>query len=180
MRYCNDTKSFTWYHFFLFFKSLYMYICFLNCFLFIYGILVVYHAVLVTWKIAIKSIIYYIKKAMSVTLLNYIVWELKENNAYSWWRHQMEIFSASLALCAGNSPVPGEFPAQRPVTRSFDIFFHLRLNKPLSKQSWSWWFETPSRPLWRQWDVVTADVGLHSSCFSQLQAYLQTHNMIPK
>ena len=41
----------------------------------------------------------------------------------SWWRHQMEIFSALLALCAGNSPVTGEFPAQKSVTRSFDGFF---------------------------------------------------------
>ena len=40
----------------------------------------------------------------------------------SWWRHQMENFSALLALCAGYSPVNGEFPAQRPVTRSFDVF----------------------------------------------------------
>ena len=46
-------------------------------------------------------------------------------------------------------PVPGEFPAQRPVTRSFDVFFDLRLKKPLRKQSWGWWFDTPSRPLWR-------------------------------
>ena len=44
---------------------------------------------------------------------------------------------------------PGEFPAQRPVMRSFDIFFGLRLNKWLSKQSWGWWFETLSHPLWR-------------------------------
>ena len=56
---------------------------------------------------------------------------------------------ALLAICAGNSPVTGEFPAQRPVTRSFDVFFDLRLNKQLSKQRWGWWFETPSRPLWR-------------------------------
>ena len=68
---------------------------------------------------------------------------------WSCWRHQMEKFSASLAICAGNSPVPGEFPAQRPVTQSFDVFFDLRLNKRLSKQSWGWWFETLSRPLWR-------------------------------
>ena len=61
----------------------------------------------------------------------------------------MEIFSALLAICAGNSPVPVEFLAQRPVTRSFDVFLDLRLNKRLSKQSWGWWFETPSRPLWR-------------------------------
>ena len=66
-----------------------------------------------------------------------------------WWRHQMETFSALLAICAGNSPVPGEFPAQRPMTRSFDVLFDLRLNQRLSKQLWGWWFETPSRPLWR-------------------------------
>ena len=66
-----------------------------------------------------------------------------------WWRHQMEIFSALLAICARNSPVPGEFPAQRPMTRSFDVFFDLRLNKRLSKQSWGWWLDTLSRPLWR-------------------------------
>ena len=42
---------------------------------------------------------------------------------WSWWRHQMETFLALLAICAGNSPVSGEFPAQRPVTRSFDVFF---------------------------------------------------------
>ena len=66
----------------------------------------------------------------------------------AWWCHQVETFSALLAICAGNSPVPGEFHAQRPVTRSFDVFFDLRLNKRLSKQSWGWWFETLSRPLW--------------------------------
>ena len=52
-------------------------------------------------------------------------------------------------LWVGNSPVPGEFSAQRPVTRSFDVFFDLRLNKRLSKQSWGWWFETQSDSLWR-------------------------------
>ena len=77
--------------------------------------------------------------------------ELLKNvlGAIPWWRHQMETFSALLALCAGISPVSGEFPSQRPVTRSFDGFFDLRLNKRLSEQSWGWWFETPSRPLWR-------------------------------
>ena len=51
----------------------------------------------------------------------------------TWWRHQMETFSASLALCARNSPVTGELPAQRPVMRSFGVFFDLHLNKRLSK-----------------------------------------------
>ena len=66
-----------------------------------------------------------------------------------WWRHQMETFSALLALCVGNSPVTGEFPSQRPVTRCFDVFFDLRLNKRFIKQSRRRWFETPSRSLWR-------------------------------
>ena len=66
------------------------------------------------------------------------------------WRHQMETFTALLAIYVGISPVSGDFPAQRPVTRSFDIFFDLRLNKRLSKQSWVWWFETLSCPLWRR------------------------------
>ena len=61
----------------------------------------------------------------------------------------MKTFSALLAICAGNSPVPGEFPTQRPVARSFDVFFDLRLNRRLNKQSWGWWFETLSRSLWR-------------------------------
>ena len=60
----------------------------------------------------------------------------------------METFSALLAICGGNSPVPGEFPTQRPVMRSFDVFFDLRLNKWLSKQSWGWWFEMQYRLLW--------------------------------
>ena len=47
----------------------------------------------------------------------------------------METFSALLALCEGNSPVNGEFPSQKPVTRSFDVFLDLRLNKRLTKQS---------------------------------------------
>ena len=66
----------------------------------------------------------------------------------SWWRHQMETFSALLAICAGNSPASSEFPAQKPVTQNFDVFFDLSLNKRLRKQSWGWWFETISRPLW--------------------------------
>ena len=65
------------------------------------------------------------------------------------WRHQVKTFCALLAICAGNSPVTGEFLGQRPPTRSFYVFFDIRLYKRLSKQSWGWWFETPSCSLWR-------------------------------
>ena len=63
------------------------------------------------------------------------------------WNH----FPRYWPFLRGNSTVPGEFPAQWPVTRIFDVFLDLRLNKRLRKQSWSWWFEsqTPSRPSWR-------------------------------
>ena len=72
----------------------------------------------------------------------------------------MGTFSALLAICAGNSPVTGDFPAHRPVTRSFDVFFDLRLNKGLSKQWRSWWFETPSRPLWRHGNGMPRGMSL--------------------
>ena len=77
----------------------------------------------------------------------------------------MEIFSALLAICAWNSPVPGEFLAQRPVTRSFDVFFDLRLNKRLSIQSWGWWFGMRSRSLWR-----------HCNAFASLVVYVWDPN----
>ena len=81
----------------------------------------------------------------------------------AWWHHQMETFSTLLALCAGNSPVTGEFPALRPVTRSFNVFFDLRLNKWLSKQLWGWWSETPSCPLWCHCNgLIKIRVGNHS------------------
>ena len=51
----------------------------------------------------------------------------------------METFTTLLALCAGNSPVTGEFPTQRTVTQNFDIFLYLRLNKRLSKQCQKIW-----------------------------------------
>ena len=58
----------------------------------------------------------------------------------------MEPFSA---LLAGNAPV----------TRSFNVFFNLRLNKWLSKLWYGWWFETPSRPFWRQcYDIKVAEM----------------------
>ena len=63
-----------------------------------------------------------------------------------------------MAILAGYSPMTGEFPAQRPVTRSFDVFLDLRLIKRLSEQSRGWWFETQSHPLWCNENI------LYNSC----------------
>ena len=89
----------------------------------------------------------------------------------SWWRHRIETFSALLSICAGNSPVIGEFPTQRPVRQSFDCFFDLRLHKRLSKWRWGWWFETPSRSLWRHCNVINAPPPL----FHSLKDIFRTH-----
>ena len=72
---------------------------------------------------------------------------------YQNWHDMMtssngNIFHVTGPLC-GEFTGAGEFPTQRPVTRSLDVFFGLRLNKPLSKQSWGWWLGTPSHSLWR-------------------------------
>ena len=86
---------------------------------------------------------------------------------FPWWRHQMETFFA--------------FPAQRPVTRSFDVSFDLCLNKRFSKQSWGWWFETPSCSFWRHRNVQTmpltpVDKIQHNQLFIQ-SIDLQMHSI---
>ena len=101
-------------------------------------------------------------------------WEGSQGvGGFTWRRHQMKTFSELLALCAGNSLVPSEFPTQRPVTWSFDVFFDLRLNKRLSKKSWDWWFETLSHPLWRQcnvWHINVSEItGRSTAKFNQLR-----------
>ena len=86
----------------------------------------------------------------------------RSHHGRSWktcWRHLMGIFSVLLALCSGNSQVNGEFPSERPVTQSFDVFFDLRLNKWLNKQLRHWWFETLSRSLWRHCKIYMICVG---------------------
>ena len=75
------------------------------------------------------------------------------------------MFRVTGRLC-GNSPVTGEFPTLRPVTRSFDCFFNVHLDKRLSKQSWGWWLETLSCPLWHHCNDIEKKIrqsfGTHS------------------
>ena len=68
------------------------------------------------------------------------------------------IFRVTGPLC-GEFTGPGEFPTQRSVTRSFDVYVDLRLNIRLSKQPWGWWFDTPSCPLWCQCNVYESVVN---------------------
>ena len=81
------------------------------------------------------------KMRHTMSSVKYEVSLLGLDNIRTWWRNQMETFSALLALCAGNSPVTGDLPSQMAVARGFGVFFDFRLNKR--------WFETPSCSLWR-------------------------------
>ena len=80
-------------------------------------------------------------------------------------------------LC-GEFTGPSEFPTQRPATRSCDVFFDLRLNKRLSKQSWNWWFETLSRPLWRhcneQPETTNQERKSHNAFVTNLTRHLKS------
>ena len=61
----------------------------------------------------------------------FLRWDISNG---AWWRYQVQNISALLAFCAGNSPVTGELPTQRPVMRRIDVFVDLRLNKRLIKK----------------------------------------------
>ena len=112
-----------------------------------------------------------VKWFKSITMRHSIVhvWIVKAHE--TWWRHQMETFSALLALGEGNPPVTGGFPSQRPVTRSFGVFFDLRLNKRVSKQSRRWWVETTSRSLWRHYNGMNCQSTKHTNNSSVRRAW---------
>ena len=83
----------------------------------------------------------------------YICWKIKlllllRLSSTHWSCHIFNMMKSS------NKNIFGEFPTQRPVTWCFDVFFSLRLNKWSNKQSWGWWFETPSHSLWRHRDEI--------------------------
>ena len=105
------------------------------------------------------SIYTHILVCMSVwTLICFPVWTLCHwHDDFSKWEHQS---SALLTLCAWNSQVTGEFPAQRPATQNFDVFFDLCLNKRLSKQSIRWWFETLIMIWDAHYDVIVMTTNL--------------------
>ena len=88
------------------------------------------------------------------------------------------IFRVTGPFC-GEFTGPGEFPTQRPVTRSFDVYFDLRLNKRLCKQSWGWWFETLLCPLWRHSNgnqgLLSSPVTRASLGRAELTRWLQKH-----
>ena len=107
----------------------------------------------------------------------------------------METFSALPDLCEGNPSANDGFPSQRPVTRSFDVFLDLRLNKRLNKQTRRWLFETQSPSLWRHCNATSLihrsdeklcmsqymciNVYIFSS-FSQALCYAELGTVIPK
>ena len=101
-----------------------------------------------------------------------LIWHLGLPGANELMGIMMTSSYGNIFRVTGHLPVPGEFPSQRPVTRSFDVFFDLRPNKRLSKQWWGWWFETPSCPLWRQCNVPPG-----SYCWGYYTGTLQSNQV---
>ena len=127
---------------------------------------------ILTWNICFESL------SLSLSIYIYIK---------CWWRHQLETYSALLALCAGNIPVTGEFSSQRSVTRSFEVFFDPHSIKRLSKQSRCRWFGTPSRSLlwpsqaiWQHisWSTLVHCTGLLLGGTKPLPAPILTCRMV--
>ena len=111
-----------------------------------------YITVMHCWKAQISSstgLGPFRNKLLPESMLTQISDTIQCNYATRWLCHQMETFYVLLIFCSGNSPITGEFPTQRPVTLSFDVFFHLCLNRQLSKQWRRWWFEMQPHSLWR-------------------------------
>ena len=96
---------------------------------------------------------------------------ISAGSSNSYLRHQVETFSASQALCEGNPLVTGRFPLQRAATRNFDVFFDLRLKKGC------WWFETPSRSLWRQCNNI---YRMYIALFSKMDSFKQCNSITHK
>ena len=79
---------------------------------------------------------------------------IKWNHFPHYWPFMREIHRSPM-----NSPHKGQWRG------ALMFFFYLRPNKRLSKQSWGWWFETPSCPLWSHCNVgdgINPDVYPHT------------------
>ena len=74
-----------------------------------------------------------------------------------------------------NWPFGRGIPRTKPLTRSFDVFVDLRLNKRLGKQSWGWWFEMPWRALWRHCNGLNVIRATSDMCLvhSKLQKLIK-------
>ena len=112
-----------------------------------------------------------------VIALNAIpLWYISHHIWYAWHSIYMmtssngSIFRVTGHLCGEFTGARG-IPSKGLVTRSFDVFFDMRLNQRLSKQWWGWWFETLPRPLWRHCNkvnlcsAVTDKLGQYHGCW---------------
>ena len=121
--------------------------------------------------------IYYIHYRDSNRHQAQLVWHPKQKGSNMMTSSNGNIFRVTGPLC-------GEFtdlrwnPLTKPVTRSFDVVFDLRLDKRLSKQSWGWWFETPSCSLWRHCNVIISHTARSPDNTNQYNKILNAAHMM--
>ena len=110
--------------------------------------------------LAVDAMVHYyqdIWRMLSYEEFSFVLISGSINHIYMMTSSNGHIFRVTCHMCGESTG-----PRQRPVARSLDVFFDLRLNKRLSKQTRGWWFETLSRPLWRHCN------NIHNSCMHQL------------
>ena len=102
------------------------------------------------------------------------IWHNFVGSTFTYSNSNFRIFmtSSNGNIFRVTGPICGEIPAQRPVTRSFDVFLDLRLNKRLSKHSWGWWSGTPSRSLRRH---PNEEDSLSIFCYSPWPLHINLH-----
>ena len=108
------------------------------------------------------DVIHVIKVRTQDQPANGLAVRLRQHDDVIKWKH----FPRYWPFVRGIHRSPVNSPHKGPVTRSFDVFFDLRLNKWLSKQSWGWWFETPSCSLWRPCNEGNVASGEHIEAWS--------------
>ena len=130
-----------------------------------------FHFLVKPVTVTANSVVLFLITELTVTRLTFAVSSMSSSPPFvPYTTHHMmtssngNIFHVTGHLC-GEFTGPRWIPHKKPVTRSFGVFFDLRRNNRLNKQSWGWWFETLLCPLWRQcndWEVfydVFARVG---------------------
>ena len=114
------------------------------------------------WSLEVKmniflcNIFFMITSWYSLQMQRGVFFLLVAQRRFSWWRHQMETFSAILALCAGTLPVQVDSPHKAQWRGALMVSFICTWINNWVKKTRGWWFETPPWSLWRQCNVEMA------------------------
>ena len=119
-----------------------------------------------------------LKKTRNKNSIGILITILIDQSLYLWYYSEFTRFITAPKYNIMTSSNGNKFPLYWPLTRNFDVFFDLRLNKWLSKQSWGWWFETPSHPVWRDGNELKSRETSLDIILSSVYVALYFHNCL--